>query len=169
MTRAAALVNGLLEFAATLLLVALCAVTFLGVIDRYVLHTGIGWTEELARFLLIWASLVSAALVVYREGHFRIAVLVDLLPPRLRATVFLLIHLVTMGVLAVVAFQGAKVTQVMQIQTSPALDLPMTWIYVSLPLSTGIMLLFLLPRTLVLMRSVAGKEAPGHASPETER
>ena len=33
------------------MLVAICAIVFAGVFFRYFLHIGLGWTEELARFL----------------------------------------------------------------------------------------------------------------------
>lgn len=156
MKRVSAAINQSLEVVAMVLLVILCAVTFLGVLDRYLLQTGIGWTEELARFLLIWASLVSAAVVVYRGAHFCVTVLVDLLPTGPRRTISLLMNLVTIGVLVVVFVQGIRVADIMRIQTSPAMDLPMNWIYLSLPVATGVMILFLVAQTLEIVRSGDG-------------
>jgi len=152
MKRVSAAINLGLEVVAMILLAILCAVTFLGVLDRYLLQTGIGWTEELARFLLIWASLVSAAVVVYRGAHFCVAVLVDLLPTGPRRAISILMNLLAIGVLAVVFVQGVRVADIMRIQTSPAMDLPMNWIYLSLPVATGVMILFLVAQTLEMVR-----------------
>ncbi len=105
-----------------LLLAIPCAVTLLGVVDRYLLKTGIGWTEELARFLLIWTSLLSAAVVTYRSRHFRVTVLVDLLPAAASRALFVVMNVVAMAVLGVVLRQGIQVTEAMAIQVSPAAD-----------------------------------------------
>lgn len=153
MQRVTAAINRVLEVAAMILLAVLCAVTFLGVVDRYLLQSGIGWTEELARFLLIWASLLSAATVVHRSAHFCITFLVDMLPARARRAIALLTHLAAIGVLGVVFVLGVRVTRIMRIQTSPAMDLPMSWIYLSLPVAMGVMLLFLIVQAVELARS----------------
>lgn len=143
MARVTAAICRGLEAITCCLLTLLCAVTFLGVADRYVLHTGIGWTEELARFLLIWSSFLSATIVVNRSGHFCITFLVERLPAAARQAVALALHLVTIGVLGVMFVQGVRVTAIMRIQVSPAMDLPMNWIYLSLPVATALMIFFL--------------------------
>jgi len=48
--------------------------------------------------------------------------------------------------------QGVRVADIMRIQTSPAMDLPMNWIYLSLPVATGVMILFLVAQTLEMVR-----------------
>jgi TRAP-type C4-dicarboxylate transport system permease small subunit len=154
MVRATTAICKALEAITCCLLTILCAVTFLGVADRYVLHTGIGWTEELARFLLIWSSFLSATVVVHRSGHFCIAFLVEMLPEAARRAVALALHLVTIGVLGVVFVQGVRVTVIMRIQVSPAMDLPMNWIYLSLPVSTALMIFFLTVQLTEMLRAL---------------
>lgn len=153
MRRVTMAINRALEVVAMVLLAILCAVTFLGVLDRYIIQSGIGWTEELARFLLIWISLLAATMGVYRSAHFRISFLVDLLPAPPRRAIALTMHVVDIGVLGVVFVQGARVTEIMRIQTSPAMDLPMSWIYLSLPVAAGIMILFLIVQVVDMLRS----------------
>ncbi len=156
MARVTAVICQGLEAITCCLLTLLCVVTFLGVADRYVLHTGIGWTEELARFLLIWASFLSATIVVHRTSHFCITFLVDMLPGAARQGVALTLNLVTIGVLGVIFVQGVRVTDIMRIQVSPAMDLPMNWIYLSLPVATALMILFLAaPACLEMLRAMA--------------
>ncbi len=141
MQRLSVAIDQVLEVAVMILLTVLCLVTLLGVVDRYLFQSGIGWTEELGRFLLIWVSLLSATIVVHRSAHFCITFLVDMLPTRTRRGIALLLHVVAIGVLVIVFVQGVRVTAIMRIQTSPAMDLPMNWIYLSLPVATAIMIL----------------------------
>jgi len=144
MGRVTAAISRALEVVTVCLLAVLCAVTFLGVADRYLLQTGIGWTEELARFLLIWASFLSATVVVHRSSHFCITFLVDMLPATTRRAIALSMHVLAIGVLGMIFVQGVRVTAIMRIQTSPAMDLPMNWIYLSLPIATALMIFFLI-------------------------
>ncbi len=143
MKRFSAALNSALETVAVCLLVALCVVTFLGVVDRYLLHTGIGWTEEMARFLLIWSSLLSAAVVTYHSGHFSVRFLVDMLPSGWRRGLDAAMMAIDIAVLLIVFWLGLRVTSIMRMQASPAMQLTMSWVYLSLPLATGAMVLFL--------------------------
>lgn len=141
------------------LVVGLSAVALLGVVERYALHLGIAWMEEGARFLLVWASLLSAAVVVPRHGHFAVMVVVGLLPSRFQVVLAVAINLLAMAILGVLFVQGVNVTTVMSIQRSPALDLPMSVIYASLPVSIVFMMVFLVADTFDRIQDVAGRGA----------
>lgn len=160
MTRLSAAIDSALEVLAMCLLVILCAVTLVGVVDRYLLHTGIGWTEELARFLLIWTSLLSAAVVVHHSGHFSVRFLVDMFPAGVRRVLDVSMDVLDIGVLLVVFWLGARVTWIMRMQASPAMQLTISWIYVSLPLATGAMVLFLIMRVTGMAPSPQEKNDP---------
>ena len=59
--------NGLI---AVILFALLTAVVALQVVNRLVLHQGLIWSEELARFLFFWVVLLGAAISVRRRRHF---------------------------------------------------------------------------------------------------
>lgn len=64
---------GLVEKAAAMtLLVVLALVVFLQFFTRYVLNDSLGWTEEIARYLLIATSFLGAALAVRSGTQLRI-------------------------------------------------------------------------------------------------
>ena len=50
-----------LEIALVFLLVAMTLTVFSQVIARYIFEAPLSWSEELARFILIWLSMLSAA------------------------------------------------------------------------------------------------------------
>ncbi len=59
-----------LEIAVSAILVALVTVTFSQVVFRYLLHAPLAWSEELARFLLMWMASLSAAYAFKTRSHF---------------------------------------------------------------------------------------------------
>jgi len=108
------------------------------VCSRYVFSRPSPWTEELATFLLIWVGLLGAA-VAYRE-HAHLGV--DLLPARMaprgrRAVEMMALTLTALFCVLVLIYGGATlvIRTVSLAQTSPALGLPMGYVYLALPVS----------------------------------
>ena len=58
----------------------LTAVTFAQVITRYGLGDPLIWSEELARYLFVWVSMIGAALAVREGGHFGLDLLIRRVP-----------------------------------------------------------------------------------------
>src|SRR3954452_8399124 len=70
-----------LETVAVILLMALLtAVTFAQVITRYLLGDPLIWSEELARYLFVWVSMIGAALAIREGGHFGLDLLIRPMP-----------------------------------------------------------------------------------------
>lgn len=55
---------------ACVLLVSLVVALFLQVLFRYVIHQPLAWTEEGARFLLVWFSMIAAVSAARAGEHF---------------------------------------------------------------------------------------------------
>ena len=66
-----------LETVAIILLMALLtAVTFAQVVTRYLLGDPLIWSEEAARYLFVWVSMIGAALALREGGHFGLDLLI---------------------------------------------------------------------------------------------
>ena len=115
-----------------------------GVLTRYALGSQADWTEELARFLLIWIGLLGAA---YASGQ-RMHLAIDLLMPSLqekgqrRLTLFIssIVIFFALTVMVVGGFRLLYITQTLG-QLSAALRIPMTIVYAVLPIS-GILVIY---------------------------
>ena len=115
-----------------------------GVFTRYAMGSQADWTEELARFLLIWIGILGAA---YASGQ-RMHLAIDLLMPKLgkpgkrKLFVFInvLIILFAFSVLVVGGFRLMYITQILG-QLSAAIRIPMTYVYSVLPLS-GLLVIY---------------------------
>lgn len=126
-----------------------------GVITRYALGSQASWTEELARFLLIWIGILGAAYASGQKMHLAI----DLLKPKLSPTgaknVNLLIYaLIIIFAFAVMVVGGLRLMYITKTlgQLSPALRVPMSLIYTVVPLS-GILVIYYKVLELIDFRS----------------
>ncbi|MCY4674256.1 MAG: TRAP transporter small permease [Bacteroidetes bacterium] len=108
------------------------------VFTRFILLDPSSWTEELARYLMIWVGLIGAAYAAGRRMHLS----VDLLPSALtgnRARVLRIFieSLVLVFALAALFAGGVRLVWVMLKlgQTSASLQLPLGYVYLAVPLS----------------------------------
>lgn len=108
------------------------------VFSRYILNIPSTFTDELARFLLIWVSLLGIAYLSGQNRHIAIDVLSQKLssPARIRLGVFINI-LIILFVFSVLVVGGGRLvyTTFTYMQLTPTLQLPMAVIYLVAPLS----------------------------------
>lgn len=114
---------------ASFALVAMFSLVLLQVVSRYVFHSPLTWTEELARFSLVWLTFVGAGFVMARRQH----IVVDLFANALGLTGQRLINgfaivivLLVSGVLTWAGISFASVTSVIK---APATQIPMSFVY----------------------------------------
>lgn len=129
----------MLEKLCALMLVLLVGVVAIGVLDRFLLGLGLAWTEELARFILVWLSMLAAVYAMKSEAHFRIRVLIS----QVGALYARAVSFVCIALCLITAWFGAQLALKFHIQTSPALGLPMSVVYASVPVAFLGMALFL--------------------------
>lgn len=127
------------------LLAAMVLVVLWGVFTRYVLANSAGWTDELARFLLVWVAILGASYVTGRRAHLSINLLESKLSARaqrrLQRGITLLVALFVTSVLIIGGGRLVYLTHHLG-QTSAALRLPMWIVYAVLPLSGTIILIY---------------------------
>lgn len=115
------------------------------VTSRYVMQDPSSYTEELSRFLLIWLAMLGAA---YAAGQ-RLHLAINLIPDRLsNATRIKLLKIQNVLILffagAVFCLGGGRLVYITYYldQSSPALGLPLFWVYLILPVSGMVIILY---------------------------
>jgi len=53
----------------TVILYVMTFVVLHQTIMRYVFNTGFGWSEEVAKLLMVWIGLLGASILVFEESH----------------------------------------------------------------------------------------------------
>ena len=144
LARCNAVLVRVLEVLAILAMGALVLDVVWGVVTRYMLGEQAKWTEELARFLLIWVSMLGGALAFRRRDHLGVDFLVGLMHESVGPGMHRLKHsLVCFATIAVFLYGGVRlvVTALATGQTTPALGLKMGYVYAVVPLA-GVFILF---------------------------
>ncbi|WP_102869086.1 TRAP transporter small permease [Pseudovibrio exalbescens] len=113
------------------------------VVSRYGLNDPSTFTEEALRFGVIWLSLLGAAYTVGKSKHMSIDLLVELASSRLKKILQMLVPIAFVLFASVVLFNGGMRGMVIaSSQVSPVLQIPMPWIYASLPTSGILMIAY---------------------------
>ncbi len=118
---------------------AITAVTFAQVFTRYVTENPLTWTEEVARYLFVWITLIGAAAGVRLHAHFGLDILRRYVPP-LRGFLGALTMLIVAGFLGLLLYTGIAETRQAALQYSPALQVRMHWAYLAIPVGAGLAL-----------------------------
>lgn len=136
--------------------------TLIGVLDRFVIGSGQSWPEELARFTLIWTSLISAAVAAKHGQHYRLSFVYD----RIGRCGAAVIDVLCIAGLGVVCWQGIQLVRIFNNQISPALGLPMSYVYAAVPVSAVLIGGYLLRHLIARWRpGASGGGLPGPDAP----
>ncbi|HEX9277329.1 MAG TPA: TRAP transporter small permease subunit [Casimicrobiaceae bacterium] len=98
------------EWAGGLLLLAILADVLLQVITRQ-FGGSLTFTEESARYLMIWMGFVGIAAATYANAHMRVAFLADKTPLRWRPYVVICARLLFLAYVLLLGYSGALLTQ----------------------------------------------------------
>lgn len=111
------------------------------VTSRYVFNNPTTSTEEIARFLFIWLSLIGAAYAAGGSKHLSIDILPILVSGQTKRGLLLLLQLLILGFACAVMIYGGWSLAARTLangQVTPTLGLPMGWIYMAIPISGAI-------------------------------
>jgi TRAP-type C4-dicarboxylate transport system permease small subunit len=122
------------------LLGVMTVVTFIQIICR-VFFSALFWTEEVARYALVWITFIGAGCVHKRAGHISITILQDLLPGKARKVFQILTQLLCIIVFLTAIYYGFSYMQLMGTQLSAALRIPMRYMYAIIPVGCIIMMM----------------------------
>ncbi len=144
------------EYLAAILLSFMTIFIFFQVLSRFVFDAPLAWSEEAARFIFVWTIYISAALAVKKREHISVEVGIMFLKGKAKKAahifadlIFLVftIFLLKDGVYLVSHLSGSQ-------QTSPALGISMTLVYMIVPFGYGLMMLRLIQRIIADVKHI---------------
>lgn len=114
------------------------------VFTRFIVGTPSSFTDELARYLMIWLGILGSAYVSGRNMH----VAIDVLPQKattknqkkIKFVVYVLIILFALFAMVIGGSRLVYITYVLD-QQSPALQIPLAFVYFAIPLS-GLLIIY---------------------------
>jgi len=133
-------------------------IIFAQVVTRYLFGYTPEWSEELARFLFVWVVFLGSALIMGESGHLAVQFLPDKFKGTWMGTALdVIINIAGYVFITLLLTQGWKMTSIMTFQRAPGLDIPMSWVYVIIPVSCVLMLLYLLKDTIRIVKNISGR------------
>jgi len=114
------------------------------IFTRFILRDPSSYTEELAGFLLIWIGLLGASYALHTKAHLGIDILTSKLEgTRRRLSIISIYSLVVLFALFILVIGGMRLVNITftLAQISPAMGIPMGYVYIVLPL-TGILMIY---------------------------
>jgi len=111
----------------------------MGVFYRYVLNNSLSWTEEVARYLMIWFAYIGMAIAFRDESHVNVNVIVDLFPLSIRHLIRIISYTIVLIFLIILFSQSLNVFKIVKLQTSPAVRISMKYPYLSITFGSLVM------------------------------
>jgi len=136
-------IDGLNKAVSVVLAVMLAVMAILIIVQifcRFVINYPLHWTEELARFLMIYVVFLGSAIALRHSRLIAIEALAEAVKPRVRKWLKIFVMLVSMVFFVILLNQGLEIQNVVGRQTSAGLGIPMSLPYAAIPI--GALLLF---------------------------
>lgn len=127
----------------TVALLTMATVLFAQVVMRYFLRSPFVWSEELARYILVWTAIVGVSLAVRERRNISVDFLPMIVGEKSHRVFAIIAHL------SVLAFSWIMITASIPLierlaamgQTSPALGIPMWIVYAAIPVGFALTML----------------------------
>lgn len=136
--------NGLMKVLGLCIIFLFAMMTIIGtyqIVTRYFFNRPSTVSEELLTYSFTWMALLASAYVFGKRDHMRMGFLADKLTGTGRKYLEVAIDLLTFVFAAVVmVYGGIAITKLTMIQTTASLRIPMGYIYIIVPM-TGILIM----------------------------
>jgi TRAP-type C4-dicarboxylate transport system permease small subunit len=119
---------------------SLAFIVFLQFFTRYVLNDSLAWTEEIARYGLMWITFIGGAIIVRKNSHIAVEVLLNFSPSAAQRALLIVIDLAKLGFLGLLAYFSVLIVERMQYQRMTVIELPMSIVYGGIALGCFLML-----------------------------
>ena len=140
-TKSMKVINRTTELFSALLLLTMVALVFIQIVSRVVISSSFPWTEEIARFMMIWITFLGAAVAFQYGAHIGVEAFVERLSAKVRSFFIVIAMLICLSFFILLIVYGYQLANGAFVQTSPALQIPMGYIYYIIPISGVLMCL----------------------------
>lgn len=135
------------------ILITVMAIVILAqVIFRYFLNSPFSWSEELARFCMIWITFIGASVALRENSLSRVDLLVELMPENMKKTIFIITDLIMLVITTMLFKYSVDMMKLPStiMQKSAGLHLPMWAVYIFIPVGLGTLILQIIIRCICL-------------------
>ncbi len=135
-----------LELIAAMLVIAEVVILFVGVAARYVFHSPLIWTDELAQAIFLWLGMIGSAVALNRGEHMRMTALTARAGPAGRLIMEVFSAAAGLVFLAVVIRPSIEYVEEVSRIMMPGLEVSKAWLTAPLPVGFALMIGIAVPR-----------------------
>ena len=132
------------KWALVLLLGAMAVIVFANVSLRYLTNFSITWSEEVARYLMIWMTFIGAGLALRTGGHVAVGNFQEMLGPNGQRAIRVLILCLLLAFFSIMIWMGLNYMDRARFQLTPATRVSFSYIYAAMPIGFGLLIVHLL-------------------------
>jgi TRAP-type C4-dicarboxylate transport system permease small subunit len=130
--------NWVVERICALLVGLMVIVIWFEVVERYFLHWGLTWTEELSRYVMIWVALLAVSCGAYYREHIGLDLVRKFLPPQLGRILMIFLDLVSLSFFLFLTWYGIGMTSSGASQYATIFGMTMLVPFASVPVSSAL-------------------------------
>lgn len=157
-------VNWVLERLCAALAAAMVLIVWFGVFERYVVSAGQTWTEELARFVMIWGALLAVPCAAYYREHIGLEMFLAILPVKPRKMLILLLDIVSVAFFLFMTYYGILLTRDGATAYATIFSMTMVIPFASVPVSSAFAAFQFFVAMLRMQRQLKAQIASGGAA-----
>jgi TRAP-type C4-dicarboxylate transport system permease small subunit len=117
------------------LFLAMTLITFLATVARmFPVLPSFYWAGEVTRYLNFWITCLGIGVALQMGAHFSLTMLTDVLSPTLRRGAAIISHVGVLILFGVMIYFGIQMIAWNFDQLSAAMELPMSYVYVAIPI-----------------------------------
>ena len=132
----------LCKFAVITCVLSIALIVSASIFFRYVLNDSITWSEEIAKYLMVWMVFVGAPVAMVESRHIAIEMFPNLFRPRIRASIFLIVNLLIVMTMGFWTYRGLTYTIGGMSQVMSSFDkIPLGVVFASIPFGSCIMMI----------------------------
>ncbi|MBM7713722.1 TRAP transporter small permease [Siminovitchia sp. FSL H7-0308] len=148
-------INKVFGYLLAFILATMTALIFWQVVARYVLGSSLSWSEELARFLMIFLVFIGAGLALRQGKLIAVEVILERLNDKVSSIIKMLVHLISSVFYGILIYFGFELAQAFGNQIAPGIKISMFYVYLSIPLGA---ILLLVNSIACVLEEFVGKE-----------
>lgn len=143
----------LIKYLAGFCLFAVFVLVTAQVASRFIFNFSLAAASELSIYAMIWSVFLGAAVAFRSHSHIAMDIVKTRLPRSAESTVEIVIFLLLAGFLCLVTVEGYDLAQRAMRQTSPAAQIPVGYVTMSMPVGSVLALIFLIEQQIQKVRN----------------
>ncbi|TLS38428.1 TRAP transporter small permease [Pseudalkalibacillus caeni] len=134
-------INKVLRIVVAVLLIIMSIVIAVQVFSRFILGNSITWSEELARYLMIWLVFLASSLALRMKALIGVEAISERLSFKARRFLKTIVHALNIAFFVFLLIKGVEMLGHVQTQSSPAMHISMAWAYAAIPVGSFLMII----------------------------